>query len=340
MRVAKTSREIIDMRTTLEERLDTATYLAGLKSEPEPLIYVPNTGNAGDSLIGHATFQLFDQLDLDYRSLINFENTDPSNRVVICAGGGNLVPLYNATERVLRWASGRARKIIVLPHTIRGNEDLLAELGPEVDLICREDDSLQHVRDCISSAQCFIANDMALSLDAQELVSREPQRQSPIWLYARKSIAKVFRPSVAKTAPCPWKLRRGKRMMATRHAELGPGSESGGELYAFRNDVEKTSMKLPENNIDVAQVFSHGTKNPLVCHYGSYHMMRYLNTFDVINTNRLHVSIAGALLGKQVRLWPNSYGKNQAVYDYSMLKQYPNVEWASGNQEPGQRAAS
>jgi exopolysaccharide biosynthesis predicted pyruvyltransferase EpsI len=40
-----------------------------------------------------------------------------------------------------------------------------------------------------------------------------------------------------------------------------------------------------------------------------------VNQFDQINTNRLHVSITGALLGKTVNLYDNSYGKLFNVYD-------------------------
>jgi exopolysaccharide biosynthesis predicted pyruvyltransferase EpsI len=39
---------------------------------------------------------------------------------------------------------------------------------------------------------------------------------------------------------------------------------------------------------------------------------------DVIVTNRLHIGVAGALLGKRVRLYDNSYGKIRDVYQASL----------------------
>lgn len=305
-------------------RLDMEDFLAGLKNECQPLLYVANSGNAGDALIGHATFQLFDRLGLDYVSLADYKNIDPTDRVILCAGGGNLVPLYHGTDRVLEWAQGRARRVIVLPHTIRGNDELLAGLGPEVDLICREMLSFEAVSGAVNSAQVHLADDMAFLLDVHKTLSEEPPQPSQASLYARKLAYKLFRPSLKKTIPSPWKLKRSDQMMAARSAVTGQGQTV---LDAYRNDVEKTEFVIPQGNLDVAQLFSHGTRNPFVCATGSYHMLRYLDTFDEVHTNRLHVCIGSALLGKRVKFAPNSYRKNEAVYDFSIRGQFPNVEW-------------
>jgi len=309
------------------ERLDMEGFLAELKAGQQPVLFIPNSGNAGDALIGHATFQLFDRLGLDYECLVDYRRLDPSGRVVICAGGGNLVPLYDGTERVLRWASGRARRVILLPHTIRGFEDLLADLGPEVDLICREEISHRHVSSAVRAAHCYLADDMAFSLDVQNTLSNEPALISQSSLYARKLGYKLFKPALIKTIPSPWKIRRSERLMASRRAALTPAGAPAGVLHAFRTDVEKTAVPLPVDNLDLANEFSHGTKSPHACHTGSFHMLRYLDTFKEVHSNRLHVSIGAALLGKRVRFWPNSYWKNQAVYEFSMRDRFPNVEW-------------
>ncbi len=309
------------------ERLDMEGFLAELKAERQPVLFIPNSGNAGDALIGHATFQLFDRLGLDYECLINYQRFDPSGRVVVCAGGGNLVPLYHGTRDILHWAGGRARRVILLPHTIRGNDELLAELGPEVDLICREMVSYRHVSNAVRTAHCHLADDMALSLDVQKTLSNGPASSSQLSLYARKLGYKLFKPSLIKTIPSPWKIRRGERLMASRRAALAPGGAPAGILHAFRTDVEKTAVPLPADNLDLANEFSHGTKSPHACHTGSFHMLRYLDTFEEVHSNRLHVSIGAALLGKHVKFWPNSYWKNQAVYEFSMRERFPNVEW-------------
>jgi exopolysaccharide biosynthesis predicted pyruvyltransferase EpsI len=309
------------------ERLDIEDFLAELKSERQPVLFIPNSGNAGDALIGHATFQLFERLDLDYECPVDYRRFDPSGRVVLCGGGGNLVPPYDGTERVLRWAGGRARRVILLPHTIRGNNELLANLGPEVDLICRETVSFSHVNSTVRAAHCHLADDMAFSLDLHATLSAEPALVSQLSLYARKAGYKLFQPSRLKSVPSPWKIRRNERLMACRRAALSPGGAPAGVLHAFRTDLEKTAVPLPTDNLDLASEFSHGTKNPHVCHTGSFRMLRYLDTFEEVHSNRLHVSIGAALLGKRVKFWPNSYFKNRAVYEFSMRDRFSNVEW-------------
>ena len=94
---------------------------------------------------------------------------------------------------------------------------------------------------------------------------------------------------------------------------LKPGR---GELNAFRTDNESRLGRVPSPNFDVSNMGR------------EYHHTLLLDTlshFETINTDRLHISIAGALLGKQVRLFENSNHKIRGIYNYSMRKQYPNV---------------
>lgn len=311
------------MRLSHIERLDIEQFLAELKAESQPCLFIPNSGNAGDALIGHATYEMFDRLNLNYQTLIDHTKADPSGRVVICGGGGNLVPLYTKTARVLRWASGRARRTILLPHTIDGNEELLAGLSPDVDLVCRERVSYDHVTDSVRSAKVHLADDMAFSMDVRRTLDRAPPVPAQLSLYAQKVASRLLRPSLLKTIPSPRKIRAGRRLMAGRSSEQPQGT-----LHAFRTDLEKTSRGLPDDNLDIARQFSHGTRDPYICHVSAFFLLSYVATFEAVETNRLHVSIGAALLGKKVTLWPNSYFKNQAVFEFSIREYFPDVRWA------------
>jgi exopolysaccharide biosynthesis predicted pyruvyltransferase EpsI len=55
-------------------------------------------------------------------------------------------------------------------------------------------------------------------------------------------------------------------------------------------------------------------------------MMKLIGAFDLINTNRLHVGIMAALMGKEVNLYDNNYGKNRDVFQYS-LHTFSKVNW-------------
>jgi hypothetical protein len=59
-------------------------------------------------------------------------------------------------------------------------------------------------------------------------------------------------------------------------------------------------------------------------------LFRVLTGCKRVVTDRLHIAIAGALLGLEVELHPNSYYKNRAVYDYS-LRRFSNVRFAMHN---------
>jgi exopolysaccharide biosynthesis predicted pyruvyltransferase EpsI len=308
------------------ERLELEAFLEELKAESRPVLFLPCSGNAGDAMIALATFQMLDRIDLGYECPIDFRRLDPSGRVVLCGGGGNLIPLYDRTERALRWAAGRARRLILLPHTVQGNEELLAGLGPNVDLICRERVSYRHVSGAVRSAGCHLADDMALFLDVDATLSREPAVSFRPSIYARRLAYRLVSPSRLKTVPSPGKFARGQRLLASRRARLKNGVPAG-ELHAFRTDLESTGIPLPADNLDVARVFSHGTKNPWVSHTSSFQLLRYIDTFQSVHTNRLHTAVGAALLRKQVRFYPNSYFKNRAVYEFSLRGRFPGVEW-------------
>jgi exopolysaccharide biosynthesis predicted pyruvyltransferase EpsI len=55
-----------------------------------------------------------------------------------------------------------------------------------------------------------------------------------------------------------------------------------------------------------------------------------MRKFEEIRTDRLHVAIAGAVLGKSVKFHPNNYFKCRAVFEYSMAHRFSTVEWVPG----------
>lgn len=90
-------------------------------------------------------------------------------------------------------------------------------------------------------------------------------------------------------------------------------------LNAFRSDKESVRKTRPWRNIDISR--KGNATMPL------NKFIDKIKKYDRVNTDRLHVAIAGAMLGKEVMLYPNSYFKNKAVYEYT-LKNFPNVNFA------------
>jgi exopolysaccharide biosynthesis predicted pyruvyltransferase EpsI len=91
-----------------------------------------------------------------------------------------------------------------------------------------------------------------------------------------------------------------------------------GVLNAFREDKESVIENTPKSNHDIS--YNGYATKPL------NEFVDYLNKYEEVNTDRLHVAICGVLLGKKVNLFPNSYYKNKAVFDYSLYK-FPNISF-------------
>jgi exopolysaccharide biosynthesis predicted pyruvyltransferase EpsI len=318
-------------------RLDLEDFLAELKRESEPILYLPNPGNAGDSLIAHATRQVLDRVGLSYVWVNDIRRVDPRGRVVVYGGGGNLVPLYDTASRALRWADAAARRVILLPHTISGHEKLLADLSPRTELICREVVSYEYVSSAVRSARCHLADDVALSADVGFTLATLPEPMSATRLYGTRLWCRLTAPALRKRVASPRRLRRSERLFRARQAENRIG-KAAGILHAFRTDAEQSTPSVPEGNLDLSRIMAFGTWDANACHTAAHHVLRFLNLCEEIRTNRLHLAIGAALLGKRVEFHPNSYFKNRAVYEYSLRDRFPDVHWAG--REDATRATS
>ena len=91
-----------------------------------------------------------------------------------------------------------------------------------------------------------------------------------------------------------------------------------GVLNVFRLDVESILNTWPKSNNDIT--YNGYATKPLD------ELIGILQKYAQVNTDRLHIAIGSTLLGKEVRLFPNSYYKNKAVFDYS-LKKFTNISF-------------
>lgn len=298
-------------------------YLESLRGS-EPVSFAPNPGNAGDSLIAHATFQLFRKLGIEYR-LFDPETSDPAGKVVVYGGGGNLVRYYDTARRVIQASHRAAKRLVLLPQTIEGNEDLLDELGRNVDIICREEVSYRHVRANAPRANVLLMHDMAFSLSVDRTLS-----EKPISLHhaiARKAMCKLGGDESWQPQLSPRTVLQSYRFGIMQSLERLRDPDR--TLECFRTDVEKTGP-APRKNLDLSRIFAHGTSVEALAAYSSYRLLKFMRHYREVRTNRLHLCIAGALLGAKVKLFPNALYKCEAVYHFSMKDRFQNVEWMGG----------
>ena len=105
--------------------------------------------------------------------------------------------------------------------------------------------------------------------------------------------------------------------------DVSPWKKAGqGELNCFRSDNESRLGRVPQPNFDISNMgreFHHTL------------LLDMLANFETIHTDRLHVTIAGAMLGKKVCVFEGTYHKIRSVYDYSLRERFPNVVLGDAN---------
>ena len=91
-------------------------------------------------------------------------------------------------------------------------------------------------------------------------------------------------------------------------------------LNCFRSDVESSgSHVIPAGNRDIS---AEGTESHEV-----HPFLEALARYREIHTDRLHVAVGGALLGREVHLYPGRYFKNRAIFSTSFKPNFGNVHW-------------
>ncbi len=295
--------------------IDITTYLEQFRDEP--VLYRANLGNGGDAVVASATLQLFDRCGLQVEMWS--EDSNPDGRIVMYGGGGNLTPSYHDAADFIEANHSRAKKFVLLPHTIDGNDDLLRSLGSNVDLICREPLSYAHVQKVRGEQDLYLADDLALSLDVRAILNGGfPDLQGHA--KERKYLRRYAR------------LKRNLFILR-RYSELRSLLSHRGlkEVRCFRGDVEKTLEPIPPLNFDLSRRVpsDRAMTDPRTIQMATFSILSFLQHFDILRTNHLNLAISALLLGKQVRLYRNSYWKNRAIFYSSLANRFEYVIWVS-----------
>jgi len=287
----------------------------------EIIYYCTNPGNAGDALIAAGTFQVFDELNLKIK-FIDLKTFNAKDKIIIYAGGGNLNHIYGDAKKFIQGVHEKAKLFILLPHTITANEDLLGQLGNNCIIFAREKVSYEHMLKFGVNCQNFIDHDMALHLDIKLILSRK--YPNTLSLILRKLMGLIKGVDLRDEVPSLIKLVKVSIFEFIQSIFV---RKSKGIFY--RDDVESSGNLLPEGNADLSVIYEFGTKSRELIDYTVWRLLRLIMRFNSVETDRLHISVASALLNKSVDFYPNSYFKCKAVYEYSLNKRFPNITWNS-----------
>lgn len=298
------------MKSPKARRVDTAHELAGLLASQSDVLYLPNPGNAGDAAIASATVQLLDRLRLHY-ACGTPDDVRPGQCVII-GGGGNLVPYYSDVRRILQTCLERQiAKCILLPHSVRGHVDVLAQLDDRFVLMCRDQDSLAFAREHAPKARTVLARDIVMELDIAELERRTA----------------TFRHRLALWSDPQWLKSCLRWRLALRRIR----PDASGTLVTLRSDAESCNPDRSKRRQDLMRhqgikYFSAATDQITM------DLIDHFRKAQRVVTDRLHVSLLASLLGKPVCLIENSYRKLGDVWETAFDTPSPQQQQAAVRQ--------
>lgn len=283
MHAAPTTRELV-------EPLRVAVQAALCELPPQVILWA-NPGNAGDALIRVATRQALVRAGVQVLP----PDCETRGRTVVIIGGGNLVPLYSEANRAIsHFAGSDAERIVVLPHTIRGEPASLSHLRSGDLVMCRDEPSRQAALNSAIAADVLLAHDMAFHLDVAEILSD-------------RALARVAEPALDARVPVDL---------------IDPSDRA--VVVLTRNDVERGTHS-PAGHLDASHAFAFGG-GEVASLMSAWALLTFVSRCRAIVTDRLHVGIAAALMNVSCTLLPNSYDKNQSVYEQS-LRYFPWVRF-------------
>ena len=143
---------------------DISNFLIRYKNKE--IIYIPNPGNAGDSLIAYGTLQLFNKIGLNYK--IGNINEKYFNKILFYGGGGNLVGIYDRCKKFIN-NNKNSNEIVLLPHTVKDEDELISNLDKNIIIICREKTSYNYVYTKLKyKKNVYLSKDLALYISEIE----------------------------------------------------------------------------------------------------------------------------------------------------------------------------
>jgi exopolysaccharide biosynthesis predicted pyruvyltransferase EpsI len=255
--------------------------------------YATTPGNAGDAAISCAAFQVFRKLNVSVR-LIDKSFLHNCSHLVI-GGGGNLVPYYTSVANIIEKSlRANIKKCLLLPHTIRGNETLLAKLDYRFTLLCRDYESFVHVRRFAPHADVILCRDLVADLDLIELCNHVLSMSHKIRLLSD--------------------FRWIKKFFGWRFALMLAKPSADGILRIIRTDKESSFHGHSLRLHDLMRYYSF-KKYGAGCDQVTFELIKLFMKTPRVITDRLHASLLASLAGSTVCILENSYGKNAAVWE-------------------------
>jgi exopolysaccharide biosynthesis predicted pyruvyltransferase EpsI len=288
-----------------EMNMPEAPYEGLLKKlrQIQPFLYFPSSGNGGDALIAHATFEFFRVHGLEYE-LYSEKKFQRIKRVVI-GGGGGFVDGYRKMAELVRYLHRDAEHVLILPSSCNGYEDTLRLMDQRFCFFARESVTASHLGAHVSGCEVMMCHDMALTLRPENF---RPLEMIPLFLDGQPLDYQL-----------KWLIKRNNLMQLMQRIPSetsmlrvdGESTRAEGLFLDDNYDVShliKGKMDFPNRAAAIADVF--------------YHV---ISSQRSIVSDRLHVSICAAIAGIPCTMKANNYHKNLAIYHESIKSLFSSV---------------
>lgn len=272
----------------------------------QPFLYFPSSGNAGDALISHATFEFFRRHQIDYQ-LFTEQRYLACRRVVI-GGGGGFVDGYRKMAELIHRLKRDVEAVIILPSSAFGYESVIRSMDSRFHFMARESVTLSHVLKHASGAVVDYCQDMAFSLDLSSLcilerlpilLRAQPLHYQMKWLMKYRLLSMLMNPCSEQTL-----FLRGDRESKQNLVNIAMAHLDLSHLIKGKMDREDRAAAM-------SQLFC-----SIIAQQHS------------VVTDRLHIAIACGLIGVSCLMLANNYHKNQAIYEESIKIAFPCVAFS------------
>ena len=286
---------------------------------------LPYYENIGDTLIWEGTLRFLEQsrfkclYTASSRTFVYREL--PKTAIILLQGGGNFGDLWPEPHQFRKkvielYPRNRA---IVLPQTVwYENPEKLAEdetffaNHPNVTLCARDKVSYAFMQEHFPNNKVLLVPDMAFFVDFERYDHKE--RSTGRTLYAKRTDKELksdewpeFVPRDAEVHD--WPTYEG---LASKYKKA---KFLSARLFSI---VGRLHIISYNRWIDFWRHYFYRPQYIKDC-------VRFIDQYDVIYSTRLHIAIAGTMMGKQVHILDNSYGKNCSFHE-TWLKNFANAK--------------
>lgn len=289
------------------------------------LLDVPDYDNIGDNLIWEGELSFLKEISpkkLYEASYLFFQQKEiPDHAIILLQGGGNFGDIYTKTqeERLKIIQNNSDKKIIIFPQTIHyqnkkniESDAKILNAHSELIFCVRDKVSLDLVKKWFPNAEPKLLPDMAFCIDPKRFEVNSTGNKTLLMKRNDGELGNI--PFIeGKFDTLDWPT-------------FNLSKEERWKKVGNQRRKDKIAIQLQKLPILKALVDSrYGIKSQKLKDHYIQTGIDFFTPYDTIYTTRLHGLILGVLMGKDMKVLDNSYGKlsnfyNEWLYDFEKVE--------------------